>query len=640
MSLKTLDEAECLNSLNDTLALTLLCKAIVQTELSLNTSKRKMSKKAFGSKQALDKSSVRVFLVEDDPSTIILTESMLNLLGYSSVGVATSFEAAMAALKITQVDIVLVDQVLSGAKTGFDVIKELNRMNIPCVLICGTINEATLNQLVDLDVYGYLPKPYDQLALATTIQLALKKFTRMQDRIFEEADAIKSRILATQAFEQEFGVSEKLYLIHKSPYKKLSSQIVDRFSYHRANQWIIGLSMFLVAMSIAGYVFDVPFLLMFSAHGSTIKINTIICFVLFCFSLGVENSYRTSSFFKTASMISIGTILTLSGITLVEYLSGMNLGIDEFLVPDNYVNEYNIAGRMAIPTTISLIFLPMALIVNRFKTYRYKIQTAEILALVSLFFSIVGIFGHLFGQIEFNRVVPYLAQSRVTLVVIIMLSLSVFYLNPKKGIMSIFSNRRVSAKVGRKMLYWVNSLMILISLGIYYFIPQSKLDNLEVILVLIASVTALTLVILWATLKQIRNELQAEQTVKLLEDRERELQFVLKSVPHPVAVLDREMRYVLASRHWLEDFGPKDKAALGHSIHETFPKLSDNILILFQRSMGGEIIKVSETEMNDSFGNKLSIKGEIRPWFNISDQIAGVLVFFQIVNVLNRNQVQ
>ena len=623
-----------------TLALALLYKTIVETESSLNTSKGKMSKKASGSKQALDKSSVRVFLVEDEPTTIILTEAMLNQLGYSPVGVATSFEAAMAALKATQVDIVLVDLVLSGTKTGFDVIKELNSMNIPCVLISGSINETTLNQLVELDVYGYLPKPYDQLALSTTIQLALKKFTRMQDRIFEEADAIKSRLLATQAFEQEFGVSEKLYLIRKSPYKKLSSQTVDRFSYHRANQWIIGLSMFLVAVSIAGYIFNVPFLLMFSAHGSAIKINTIICFILFCFSLGVENSYRTSSFLKKASMVSIGTILTLSGLTLIEYFTGMNLGVDEFLFQDNFVNEYNIAGRMAIPTTLSLIFLPVALIVNRFKTFRYKIQTTEILALVSLFFSIVGIFGHLFGQIEFNRVVPYLAQSRVTLVVIMMLSLSVFYLNPKKGIMSIFSNRRVSAKVGRKMLYWVNSLMILISLGIYYFVPQAKLNNLEIILVLIASVTALTLVILWATIKQIRNELHAEQTVKLLENRERELQFVLKRVPHPVAVLDREMRYVLTSRQWLEDFGHKDKNTLGQSINETFPKLSDSILILFQRALGGEIIKVSEAEMSDSFGNKLKIKGEIRPWFNISDQIAGVIVFFESVMVLNRNRVQ
>lgn len=612
----------------------------MQPESFLNITKRKLSKNASGSKQDLDKSAVRVFLVEDEPTTIILTEAMLNQLGYSAAGFATSFEAATAAFKTTAVDIVLVDLVLSGTKTGFDVIKELNRMNIPCILISGRIDEATLNQLVDLDVYGFLPKPYDQLALATTIQLALKKFTRMQDRIFEEADAIKSRILATQAFEQEFGVTEKLYLIHKNPHKKLSSQTVDRFSYYRANQWIIGLCMFLLAMSVAGYIFNVPFLLMFSAYGAAIKINTILCFVLFCFSLAVENSYRTSAFFKTASMVSINLILVVSGMTLAEYFWGFDFGIDELIVKDKFVNEYNLAGRMAIPTTLSMIFLPAALIVNRFKSFRFKTLTTEFLALVTLFFSVIGIFGHLFGQIEFNKVVPYLAQSRVTLVVLVLLSLSIFYLNPKKGIMSIFSNRRVSAKVGRKMLYWVNSLMILISLAIYYVVPQTKLDNLEIILVLITSVTALTLVILWATIKQIKNELQSEQTVKLLENRERELQFVLKRVPQPVAVLDRELRYILTSRQWLEDFGLKDKPSQGQSINETFPKLSDSLLIFLQRALGGEIVKVSNSEINDSFGHKLIVKGEIRPWFNISDQIAGVIVFFETVNVLNRDRVQ
>lgn len=622
------------------LALTLLYWTSVETEQSLNISKIKPVMNSTKSNKNLDKSSVRVFLVEDEPTTIILTEAMLNQLGYSPVGVATSFETAMAALKVTSVDIVLVDLVLAGTKTGFDVIKELNRLNIPCVLITGTINETTLNKLLDLDVYGFLPKPYDQLALATSIQLALRKFARMQDRIFEEADAIKSRLLATQALEQEFGLSEKMYLVRKDSTQKPKVQTSEAFSYHQGIHWILGITLFFVGMALSGFIFDIPFLLMFSNHAAAIKLNTLVCVILFCFSLGVENSYRTGKKWKIASAISLTAILGLSGLTLLQYIFSVNFGIDEFLGRDRFSNEYSVPGRMAIPTTVGLILLCFSLISNRFKNYKYGLQLTEGFAFITFYLAVVGVFGHLFKQIEFNRVVPYLAQSRVTLVILILLSLGVFYLNPRKGLMWIFSNKRLSAKVGKKMLFLTNGLMILISLAIHYLLPDSRFDKLEVIFLLIASISALTLIILWATQKQIRNEAQVEQTIKLLENRERELQFVLKRVPHAIAVLDKDLHYVLVSRQWTDEFGLRDKNSLGLSLHETFPLQSDYHRILFQRAMRGEIVKFSELEIDDLAGRNFSVKGEIRPWFNITDQIAGIIVFFESVNVLRPNQAQ
>ncbi|AZZ36334.1 hypothetical protein CIK05_05865 [Bdellovibrio sp. qaytius] len=620
------------------LALWLLYWTNVETEPNLDTLRKKFDKNIPHSAAGVDKSSVKVFLVEDEPTTIILTEAMLNQLGYSPVGVATSYETAMAALKVTPVDIVLVDLVLSGSKTGFDVIKELNRLNIPCVLITGTVDETTLNKLVDLDVYGFLPKPYDQLALATTIQLALKKFTRLQDRIFEEADAIKSRLLATQALESEFGISEKLHLIKKGSTKTTTNKKIETFSYHNAVRWTVVVSLFLVTMAIVGYIFNIPFLLMYSAHASSMKINTCLCILLLCFSLSIENSFRASVKWKTASFFSICLVLTIVILTALEYVFTVDFGIDELFVNDNFVNEFNLPGRMAIPTTISIFALSTALLFNRFKNYKYSARVSEVLAVGSFFLAMVGAFGHIFNQIEFNRVIPYLAQSRVTLAIVTFLSLGVLFLNPKKGIMSIFSSSRVSAKVGRKMLYWLNSSMVLISLAIYYLVPQ-RFENLEVIFTLITTMTTLTVVILWATRKQIKNEIQIEQTIKLLENRERELEFVLKRVPHPVAVLDKDMRYVLSSRQWIEDFDLKEQSSIGRSIYETFPLLPDRVLILFQRAMGGEIVKLSD-EVSDFSGNKLVIRGEIRPWFDIADQIAGIIVFFESVNFLNQSPVQ
>lgn len=574
--------------------------------------------------------SARVFLVEDEPTTIILTEAMLNQLGYQSAGVATSFETAMAAIKVTAVDIVLVDLILSGDKTGLDVIQELNRLNIPSILITGTVSESTLYKLADLDVYGFLPKPYDQLALATAIQLALKKFTRMQDKVFEEADAIKSRILATKALEEEFGVSEKLYLIKKRKQGRKSKEGGGR-AYHHWVRACAAFSAAVTAAALLGYVLNIPWLLSYSGYGATMKANAMICVFLLSFSLWVENEVGLTKMWKAASLASMAVTLAIAFFSMLQYFIPANLGIDEVLLIDRFANEFNMPGRMAVTTLLSFAFISLALIFNRFRYFKYAINFTEGFALMSLFVVMVGVLGHIFKQAEFNQIFPYAAQPRPTLFALLALTLGVFYLNPKLGVMSIFSNRRTSAKLGRKMLYWINALMVAVSFAIYYYTPRSSFANLEVIFILIAAITILTSVILWSTLKQIKNEIQTEQTVKFLENRERELQFVLKRVPNPIAVLDKNMRYILVSRKWIDDFNLKDKNVVGKSHYEIFPNLSDQVRILNQRAMNGEIVSAAVDNVTDNQGRVINVKGEIRPWFDIHNQIAGIIIFIESI---------
>lgn len=622
-----INEANCLNFVYETVAPALLCRTFVELNKSIPEKDKKASKP--GSKA--EKASVRVFIVEDEPTTIILTEAMLNQLGYQAVGVAISYETTMASLKTTSVDIVLVDLVLAGEKTGLDVIKELNRLNIPCILITGTVTDDTLAKLADLDVYGFLPKPYDQVALATAIQLALKKFTRMQDRIFEEADAIKSRILATKALEEQYGISEKLYLIKKKKSEKKAAEVTG-ISYQTRVIVCIGICLAIVVLAGLGQIFDYPLLLSYSSYGSTMKINAILCVLLFCFSLSVENKFRTNEKLKLASMISLAIILILSGLTLLEHLLKVNLGVDEFLVTDRYVNEFNAPGRMAFTTALSFIALSLALISNRFKKMKFSINVTDGLCLISMFLAMVGILGHVFRQTEFNQVFPYSAQARPTLFALALLTIAVFYLNPKQGLMSIFSNRRTSAKLGRRMLYWINSIMIVVSLSIYYYTPQSAFANLEVIFILITTITILSTVILWSTFKQIKNEIHSEQTVKFLQNRERELQFVLQRVPNPVAVLDREMRYVIASRKFVDDFNLREKNIIGRSHYEVFPNLSEEVKILNQRAMNGEIVNLALENVIDSDGFSINVRGELRPWFDIHNQVAGIIIFVESIS--------
>lgn len=117
----------------------------------------------------------RILLVEDDVSLANLEADMLSARGYA-VSIATSGEMAIMALYQEIPDLVLLDLDLSGATTGWDVLKVLRSYSSAPVLL--TSAESAIRSSIRMQgeprsTLDHLPKPYPLQALLKRIERML-----------------------------------------------------------------------------------------------------------------------------------------------------------------------------------------------------------------------------------------------------------------------------------------------------------------------------------------------------------------------------------------------------------------------------------------------------------------------------------
>ncbi|HEY6540688.1 MAG TPA: response regulator [Ktedonobacteraceae bacterium] len=117
----------------------------------------------------------RILVVEDDVSLANLEADMLSARGFV-VSIATSGETAIMALQQEIPDLLLLDLDLSGATTGWDVLKVLRRHSSTPVLL--TSAESAIRSSIRMhgesrSTLDHLPKPYPLQALLKRIERML-----------------------------------------------------------------------------------------------------------------------------------------------------------------------------------------------------------------------------------------------------------------------------------------------------------------------------------------------------------------------------------------------------------------------------------------------------------------------------------
>src|SRR5580698_6523868 len=99
-----------------------------------------------------------------------------------------------------------------------------------------------------------------------------------------------------------------------------------------------------------------------------------------------------------------------------------------------------------------------------------------------------------------------------------------------------------------------------------------------------------------------------------LREREEQLRLYAEHSPVAVAMLDREMCYLVASRRWIEDFRLGDRAIIGHSHYEIFPDLPERWRAIHQRCLAGAVERCEEDPFVRADGTTDWLRWEVRPW--------------------------
>lgn len=123
------------------------------------------------------------------------------------------------------------------------------------------------------------------------------------------------------------------------------------------------------------------------------------------------------------------------------------------------------------------------------------------------------------------------------------------------------------------------------------------------------------------------------------------LQLFIDQTPTAIALLDREMRYLLVSRKWLTLTSLGEQDILGRSHYDVFPNTPDACKAVHQTCLTDAVAVCVEDSLQQADGTTLWIKSEIQPWYDSTNAVAGLILFQedithqkQSVEVLQQNQ--
>ncbi len=137
-------------------------------------------------------SKINIMVVEDESIVAKDIQQSLKRLGYNVVDVCNTGEAAIVSATEKRPDLILMDIMLKGEMSGIDAAEIVrDTLNIPIVFLTAYADESTLNRAKITEPYGYIIKPFKEVDLHTTIEMAIYKHDKVTE-VKKERDLLYS----------------------------------------------------------------------------------------------------------------------------------------------------------------------------------------------------------------------------------------------------------------------------------------------------------------------------------------------------------------------------------------------------------------------------------------------------------------
>lgn len=137
-------------------------------------------------------SKVKILVVEDEAIVARDIKVCLNKIGYDVLGSYSSGEKALEAIETNKPELILMDIMLKGKMSGIEtsaVVKE--KYGIPVVFLTAYADEKTIGKAKVTEPYGYIIKPFKEIDLRTSIEMALYKFKKEKEKEQSTQDRIE-----------------------------------------------------------------------------------------------------------------------------------------------------------------------------------------------------------------------------------------------------------------------------------------------------------------------------------------------------------------------------------------------------------------------------------------------------------------
>ncbi|HEY9692829.1 MAG TPA: ATP-binding protein [Oculatellaceae cyanobacterium] len=170
----------------------------------------------------------KLLVVEDEEIVAFDIESTLMALGYDVIAVVPSGEEAIQEAATNKPDLVLMDIRLKGSMDGIQAGSIIKQFNIPVVYLTAHADTATLQRAKITTPFGYLVKPFEEIALQTTIEIALSRhqaeeiLRKSEAQLKQQAQELEQALTELQQTQSQLIQTEKIIQLSLAKEKELN----------------------------------------------------------------------------------------------------------------------------------------------------------------------------------------------------------------------------------------------------------------------------------------------------------------------------------------------------------------------------------------------------------------------------------
>jgi DNA-binding LytR/AlgR family response regulator len=137
---------------------------------------------------------LNIFIVEDESIVAKDIQNSLTKLGYNVVGIANNGTDAIERITELVPDLVLMDIMIKGDLTGIDVSEKIKeKISVPIIFLTAYADEGTLAKAKITEPYGYILKPFKEIDLHSTIEMAVYKHEK-DAAVLKERDLLYAMV--------------------------------------------------------------------------------------------------------------------------------------------------------------------------------------------------------------------------------------------------------------------------------------------------------------------------------------------------------------------------------------------------------------------------------------------------------------